>query len=110
MTRRRFDFAQRDKLNMDFRYSLAGLIVGMTFERDTLESRSVQNRVIGIGAVVGVLLTLTSIGSGSVTLPLLLVLLPSLGARVLVGSDVAFAAVLIPVAAIGHWSMNDVNP
>lgn len=66
-------------------------------------------RIGAIGAVVGFIVTLTSIGSGSVTLPLLAMALPSIGLARLVGSDIAFAALLIPTAAAGRWSMGDVN-
>lgn len=65
--------------------------------------------VIAIGAVVGLIVTTTSIGSGSVTLPLLALMLPSVGLSELVGSDIAYAAFLIPTAAAGRWTMGDVN-
>ncbi|MBV8333569.1 MAG: sulfite exporter TauE/SafE family protein [Candidatus Eremiobacteraeota bacterium] len=65
--------------------------------------------VIAIGAVVGLIVTITSIGSGSVTLPLLALTLPSVGLAELVGSDIAYAAFLIPPAAAGRWTMGDVN-
>lgn len=66
-------------------------------------------RVIALGAVVGVIVTLTSIGSGAVTLPLLSLALPMVGLPELIGSDIAFAAFLIPMAAAGRWTMGDVN-
>lgn len=66
-------------------------------------------RVITIGAIVGLIVTATSIGSGSVTLPLLSLSLPLVAMSTLVGSDIAFAAFLIPAAALGRWSMGDVN-
>jgi uncharacterized membrane protein YfcA len=66
-------------------------------------------RAVALGAVVGMLVSLTSIGSGSITVPALYLLLPGLGLRRLVGSDVAFAALLIPVAALGHMQMGSVN-
>jgi uncharacterized protein len=44
-----------------------------------------------------------------VTLPALCALLPTFGLRRLVGSDVAFAAVLIPVAAVGHLLLGHVD-
>lgn len=65
--------------------------------------------VIAVGAAVGLIVTVTSIGSGSVTLPLLAVMLPSVGLAELVGSDIAYAAFLIPTAAAGRWTMGDVN-
>ncbi len=66
-------------------------------------------RVIAVGAVVGLVVTITSIGSGSITLPLLTLLLPGVGLSELVGSDIAYAAFLIPTAAVGRWTMGDVN-
>ncbi len=66
-------------------------------------------RVIAIGAVVGLCVTLTSIGSGAVTLPLLTLAMPFVGLTELIGSDIAFAAFLIPAAAFGRWTMGDVN-
>jgi uncharacterized protein len=66
-------------------------------------------RAAALGAVVGFAVSLTSIGSGSITVPALYLLLPGLGLRRLVGSDVAFSALLIPVAAVGQWQMGSVN-
>ncbi|MEO6835154.1 MAG: sulfite exporter TauE/SafE family protein [Candidatus Tumulicola sp.] len=71
--------------------------------------RGRRARVIALGAVVGFIVTLTSIGSGAVTLPLLTLALPLVGLPELIGSDIAFAAFLIPAAALGRWTMGDVN-
>lgn len=72
-------------------------------------SGSQRARTMLLGAVVGLVVTLTSIGSGAVTLPLLSLTLPLVGLPELIGSDIAFAAFLIPAAAIGRWTMGDVN-
>jgi len=64
---------------------------------------------IALGALVGFLVSLTSIGAGSITVPALYLLLPRIGLRRLVGSDVAFAALLIPMTALGHLGMGDVD-
>lgn len=66
-------------------------------------------RVIAIGALVGLVVTITSIGSGSVTLPLLTIVFPLVALPELIGSDIAFAAFLTPLAAAGRWTMGDVN-
>jgi uncharacterized membrane protein YfcA len=66
-------------------------------------------RIIGLGAVVGFCVSLTSIGSGSLTLPMLFLLLPAFNLRQLVGADVTFAALLVPVAALGHAQMGGVD-
>lgn len=65
--------------------------------------------VVALGALVGFVVSLTSIGSGSLTLPLLFLLLPQVDLRRLVGTDVAFASLLVPVAALGHLQMGQVN-
>jgi uncharacterized membrane protein YfcA len=72
-------------------------------------TRMTTGRIIALGALVGFLVSLTSIGSGSITVPLLYVLMPRLGLRRLVGSDVAFAALLMPAAALGQLQMGNVN-
>ena len=66
-------------------------------------------RIVALGFLVGFLVSLTSIGSGSLTMPLLFFLVPGLGLRRLVGSDVAFSAILIPVATAGHLQMGHVD-
>ena len=80
-------------------------IVTQTFEWHPRQ----RGRVMAIGALVGLIVTVTSIGSGSVTLPLLTLALPFAGLAQLIGSDIAFAAFLIPMAALGRWSMGDVD-
>lgn len=74
-----------------------------------LRSTAVRLRLLVIGAAVGALVSVTSIGSGSVTVPMLSFALPAAALSELIGSDIAFAALLIPIAAIGHWSMGNVN-
>ena len=62
-----------------------------------------------VGFIIGTLVSITSIGSGSLTLPLLLLVLSTAQIRRLVGTDVAFAVVLLVPAIIGHWRLGDVN-
>ena len=77
--------------------------------RGALSARGTRVRAVAIGFVVGLLVALTSIGSGSVTLPLLLLALPGLAVRRLIGSEIAFAAIVVPVAALGHAGFGDVD-
>ena len=57
-------------------------------------------RIAAIGFFVGLTVSITSIGAGSLTLPLLILVAPSIALRGLVGTDVAFAIVVPrPVAA-----------
>lgn len=59
------------------------------------------------GAVVGFLVGVTSIGSGSLLVPFLL-LLP-LSAREVVGIDIAHAALLVTVAGLAHYAGGTVD-
>jgi uncharacterized membrane protein YfcA len=54
-----------------------------------------------MGAVVGFTVSLTSVGSGSILLPLLL-LVYSLRASQAVGVDIFFAAIIVAVSGLGH--------
>jgi uncharacterized membrane protein YfcA len=72
-------------------------------------TRATKAKVIALGALVGFGVSLTSIGSGAITLPALYALLPSLALRRIVGSDIAFATLLIPVAALGHLVMGNAD-
>ena len=65
--------------------------------------------VAAIGLVVGTLVALTSVGSGSITLPLLIFTLPAIAMRRLIGSEIAFAAFLVPLAAVGQSSFGNVS-
>jgi uncharacterized protein len=66
-------------------------------------------RLALIGFFVGVTVSVTSIGAGSLTLPLLLLAAPVVALRRLVGTDLAFAVVVLVPSLIGHWSLGDVN-
>ncbi len=62
-----------------------------------------------IGFFVGLCVSITSIGAGSLTLPLLLIAAPTVALRRLVGTDLAFAVVVLVPSLIGHWRIGDVN-
>ena len=65
--------------------------------------------VLLVGLVVGFLVSLTSIGAGSITMTALCLILPRMRIQELVGSDVAFAAIIVPIAAAGHWALGSIN-
>jgi uncharacterized protein len=62
-----------------------------------------------LGAVLGILVSLTSVGAGALGMIVLLVLYPKLPVARLVGSDIAHAVPLTLLAGIGHWYMGSVN-
>jgi uncharacterized membrane protein YfcA len=67
-------------------------------------------RMAAIGFFVGLTVSITSIGAGSLTLPLLLLVASSFALRRLVGTDIAFAIVVLVPSLLGHWQLGDVNP
>jgi uncharacterized membrane protein YfcA len=93
--------------------SAAGIIFNRKLARDAAPVSDADLptfRLATLGAFVGVCVSITSIGAGSLTLPLLLVIAPSVALRRLVGTDLAFAVVVLVPALIGHWKIGDVNP
>lgn len=64
---------------------------------------------IALGVVLGVLVSLSSVGAGAIGMTVLLVLYPKLPAAKLVGSDIAHAVPLTLMAGFGHWLMGDIN-
>ena len=64
---------------------------------------------VAAGVLLGVLVSLSSIGAGAVGATLILLLYPRLPAHRLVGTDIAHAVPLTLVAGIGHASLGHVE-
>ncbi|QUD89423.1 sulfite exporter TauE/SafE family protein [Phenylobacterium montanum] len=62
-----------------------------------------------LGAILGVLVSLSSVGAGAIGITVLLVLYPDLPVGKLVGSDIAHAVPLTLIAGMGHWMMGSVD-
>jgi uncharacterized membrane protein YfcA len=62
---------------------------------------------VAIGVVGGLVVGMTSVGSGSLMIVLLLVLYPRLTAGSLVGTDLVQAVPLVGAAALGHLFLGD---
>jgi uncharacterized membrane protein YfcA len=61
------------------------------------------------GLVLGVLVSLTSVGAGALGVTALILLYPDVPIGKIVGSDVAHAVPLTLVAGFGHWLQGSVN-
>lgn len=81
--------------------------VGPWLERST--PAHVAKQTIIVGALLGVLVTVSSIGAGALGVTALLMLYPRLPMATVVGSDIAHAVPLTLVAGIGHWWMGSTN-
>jgi uncharacterized membrane protein YfcA len=62
-----------------------------------------------LGAVLGVLVTLSSVGAGALGVTILIFLYPRLPVARIVGSDIAHAVPLTLIAGLGHWWLGSVN-
>jgi len=61
------------------------------------------------GVVLGVLVTISSVGAGAIGVTVLLLLYPELPMARIVGSDIAHAVPLTLLAGVGHWFLGSVN-
>jgi uncharacterized membrane protein YfcA len=62
-----------------------------------------------LGAVVGFLVSLTSVGSGSLIIACLVVIYPATPLKRIVGSDIVHALFLVGVSALGHMKIGSIN-
>ncbi len=61
------------------------------------------------GAVLGLLVTISSIGAGAIGATLLVMLYPRMPSAHIAGTDIAYAVPLTAIAAIGHWWLGSIN-
>ncbi|HEX4014426.1 MAG TPA: sulfite exporter TauE/SafE family protein [Candidatus Cybelea sp.] len=91
--------------------SAGGIIFNRKLASDVSDTVNLPTvRLAFIGFFVGLTVSITSIGAGSLTLPLLLLAAPVVALRRLVGTDLAFAVVVLVPSLLGHWKIGDVNP
>jgi uncharacterized protein len=62
-----------------------------------------------VGAMLGILVSITSVGAGALGTTALLILYPKLPVAKIAGSDIAHAVPLTLIAGIGHWIMGSVD-
>jgi uncharacterized membrane protein YfcA len=74
-----------------------------------LHARHLPGATVATGAVLGVLVTLSSVGAGALGVVVLLFLYPRVATARIVGTDIAHAVPLTLVAGIGHAAMGTVN-
>jgi len=67
--------------------------------RSTISS---AQRTVALGALLGVLVTVSSVGAGALGVTILFLLYPSLAVARIVGTDIAHAVPLTLVAGLGH--------
>lgn len=63
----------------------------------------------GLGALIGTLVSLTSVGAGAIGTSALLLLYPGMPLARIVGTDIAHAVPLTLIAGLDHWQLGHVN-
>ena len=76
---------------------------------ERVDDRTTAIATVVTGIVLGVLVSISSVGAGAVGVTVLLLLYPRLPMATIVGSDIAHAVPLTLVAGAGHWALGDVD-
>jgi uncharacterized membrane protein YfcA len=113
-----------EHLGQVIRYSIAGsvllTVVALLFRRKMvawitahperqLHGKSLTAATITAGAVLGILVTISSIGAGAIGATILVMLYPRLSPAEIAGTDIAYAVPLTAIAALGHWWLGSIN-
>ncbi len=91
----------RDRLSRFAGHRLGRLRVGMARRTDRI--------TVIVGLVLGVLVTLSSVGAGAIGTVALLALYPGLPLVSIVATELAHAVILTAVAGLGHWHLGTVD-
>lgn len=76
---------------------------------DAMSRGRAKRWTIALGVMLGVLVSITSVGAGALGTTALLILYPRLPVARIAGSDIAHAVPLTLIAGIGHWLMGSVD-
>jgi uncharacterized membrane protein YfcA len=93
--------------------TLVKALAGQSTPRPLTGAQATQPRhwalPVAFGALIGVLVTLTSVGAGAIGVVVLMLLYPRLPLPRVVGADIAHAVPLTLVAGLGHAGLGSVN-
>jgi uncharacterized membrane protein YfcA len=76
---------------------------------EQLDPRTTARATVVVGAALGVLVSISSVGAGAVGVTALLLLYPKLPMVRIVGSDIVHAVPLTLVAGLGHWATGAID-
>ncbi len=76
---------------------------------ERLDVATISRATVLVGIVLGVLVSISSVGAGAVGVTALLLLYPGLPMARIVGSDIAHAVPLTLIAGLGHWAMGAID-
>ena len=93
-------------LTLTFRKALLPRLVGLM---DGASERTIGVLTVVLGVVLGVLVTISSVGAGAIGATIFLSLYPRSPIVRIVGSDIAHAVPLTLIAGAGHWWLGSVD-
>lgn len=82
---------------------------GARFAPARANPRRTFRLTVATGVVLGVLVSISSVGAGALGVTALFFLYPHLPAHRIVGSDIAHAVPLTLVAGVGHWFLGSID-
>ncbi len=85
------------------------IVAGVAPRLEALDDRTRVLLTAALGALLGVLVAISSVGAGAIGVTVLLVLYPRLPTVRIVGSDIGHAVPLTLVAGAGHWLYGSVD-
>jgi uncharacterized membrane protein YfcA len=74
-----------------------------------LHGQALTAATVLAGAILGTLVTVSSIGAGAIGATLLVMLYPKLTPAEVAGTDIAYAVPLTAIAAFGHWWLGSID-
>jgi uncharacterized protein len=111
--------AGRDLINAVLTLALVATAVVLVFRGrivaryaarlSALEPKQVAALTVAVGAALGTMVSISSVGAGAIGVTCLILLYPNLPTAKIVGSDIAHAVPLTLVAGIGHWLLGSVD-
>ena len=75
----------------------------------SLADQQIATITVIVGAAIGMLVSISSVGAGAIGVTALVLLYPQLPAARIVGSDIAHAVPLTLAAGIGHWFLGSID-
>jgi uncharacterized membrane protein YfcA len=85
------------------------ILDSLRWRMERLDDRTIARATVLVGAALGVLVSISSVGAGAVGVTALLLLYPQLPMSRIVGSDIAHAVPLTLIAGIGHWALGAID-
>ena len=74
-----------------------------------LDAKRTATNTVLVGTLLGVLVSISSVGAGAIGVIALVMLYPHMPIAKIVGSDIAHAVPLTLIAGLGHWLMGSVD-